>query len=299
MSPRAAIDIGTNSVRLLVRDGDRDLDRRSVITRVGEGVERTGRLAPEAIQRTVAVLQDFGQALRDHDVGARRVVATSAARDAVNRGDLFGAVEGVLGVEPELLSGDQEARLSFTGAVAGLDLPGTAFLVIDIGGGSTEFAVGPAEPTGTCSVDIGCVRLTESELHHDPPRPEELTNAIGIVQDELEGVVRSLPDAAEGALVGVGGTITTVAAVEIGLVRYDRAQVDKFRLSRDAAEDVFRTLATETLSQRVHNPGLQPERADIIVGGCCILVGIMRGLGRDELIVRDADLLDALVDGLP
>jgi exopolyphosphatase/guanosine-5'-triphosphate,3'-diphosphate pyrophosphatase len=299
MSPRAAIDIGTNSVRLLVRDGDRDLDRRSVITRVGEGVDRTRRLEPAAIERTVAALLDFDQVLRDHAVGPRRVVATSAARDAVNRDELFSAVQRVLGVEPDLLSGDEEARLSFTGAVKGLDEPaGGAFVVVDIGGGSTEFAVGTGEPSGTRSVDVGSVRLTETELHHDPPRPEELTNAIGVVQDELEGVVRALPEAADGRLVGVGGTVTTVAAVEIGLVPYDRTRVDKFRLTREAAEDVFRTLATESLSQRVHNPGLQPERADIIVGGCCILVGIMRGLGCDALIVRDADLLDALVDEL-
>jgi exopolyphosphatase/guanosine-5'-triphosphate,3'-diphosphate pyrophosphatase len=294
---RAAIDIGTNSVRLLVRDGDQDLERRSTITRLGAGVDGTGRLAADAIERTLATVRDYADVLAVYGRPPVRVVATSAARDAANRDEFFTAVAAILGVEPELLAGDEEARLSFEGAVAGLDPATGPFLVVDIGGGSTELAVGATTAVAACSIDIGAVRLTETELHHDPPQPEELTNALGIVHDLVDDALRDDVPTAEDApvLVGVGGTITTVAAVEIGLAVYDRDQVHHFVLRRHAVEDVFRTLATEPLAARIHNPGLQPERADIIVGGCCVLVALMRRLHADEIVVCDADLLDALV----
>ncbi len=294
---RAAIDIGTNSVRLLLRDGDHDVERRSTITRLGAGVDATRRLAPDAIERTLAAVRDYADVLTAHDRPPVRVVATSAARDAANRDELFAAITAIVGVEPELLAGAEEARLSFEGAVAGLDPATGPFLVVDIGGGSTELAVGTTTAVAACSLDIGAVRLTETELHHDPPQPEELTNALGIVHDLVDDALRDDVPTAEDApvLVGVGGTITTVAAVEIGLAVYDRDRVHHFGLRRDAVEDVFRTLATEPLAARVHNPGLQRERADIIVGGCCVLVAIMRRLHADELVVCDADLLDALV----
>ena len=296
MTARAAIDIGTNSVRLLVVDDGRDLERRAVITRLGEGVDGTGELSEAAMERTLATLVDFRDVLDGHGVSVPRVVATSAARDARNRDTFFAAATDVLGVRPELLPGDEEARLSFEGAVAGLDQGDGPFLVVDIGGGSTEFAVGTSTAEGVHSMNVGAVRLTELVLHHDPPQPEELTNALGLVEDRLDDALRAVP-AAEDArtLVGVGGTITSMAAIEIGLAVYDRDRVHRFRLSRAAAEDVFRTLATEPLADRKHNPGLQPDRADVIVGGCVVLVGIMRRLHATELIVCDADLLDALV----
>jgi exopolyphosphatase/guanosine-5'-triphosphate,3'-diphosphate pyrophosphatase len=296
MTARAAIDIGTNSVRLLAVDGDRDLERRAVITRIGEGVDRTGELSDAAMERTLAALIEFRDALDAHGVERLRVVATSAARDAANRDTFFDAVADVLGTRPELLTGDEEARLSFAGAVAGLDPESGPFVVIDIGGGSTELAVGAATAEGVHSMNVGAVRVTETELHHDPPQPEELTNALGVVEDRLDDAVRLVPAIEDlRTLVGVGGTITNVAAIEIGLAVYDRDRVHHFRLSRAAAEDVFRTLATEPLADRKHNPGLQPGRADIIVGGCVVLVGIMRRLHVPELVVCDADLLDALV----
>ena len=295
MTARAAIDIGTNSVRLLVVEDGRDLERRAVITRLGEGVDRTGELSEAAMERTLATLLDFRDVLDGYGVSAPRVVATSAARDAGNRDTFFSAATDVLGAPPELLAGDEEARLSFEGAVAGLDRDDGPFLVVDIGGGSTELAVGMSTPDGVHSVNVGAVRLTESELHHDPPQPEELANALGVVEDRLDDALRAVP-AAEDArtLVGVGGTITSVAAIEIGLPVYERDRVHRFRLSRAAAEDVFRTLATEPLADRKHNPGLHPDRADVIVGGCVVLVGIMRRLHAPELVVCDADLLDAL-----
>jgi exopolyphosphatase/guanosine-5'-triphosphate,3'-diphosphate pyrophosphatase len=298
MTARAAIDIGTNSVRLLVVDDGRDLERRAVITRLGEGVDRTGELSDAAMERTLATLVDFRDVLDGYGVEAPRVVATSAARDARNRDTFFAAATDVLGAPPELLPGDQEARLSFEGAVAALDPAAGSFLVVDIGGGSTELAVGTSTADSVYSMNVGAVRLTELQLHHDPPQPEELTNALGLVEDRLDDALRAVP-AAEDArtLVGVGGTITTVAAIEIGLAVYDRDRVHGFRLSRAAAEDVFRTLATEPLADRKHNPGLHPDRADVIVGGCVVLVGVMRRLRAPELVVRDADLLDALAVG--
>ncbi len=291
----AVIDIGTNTTRLLITDGQSDRVRTSITTRVGEGVDRSGRISEVAIERTVRCLQDYRRQLDAHDVGRVRVVATSASRDAANRDEFFAAVAGVVGQAPELLSGPEEGGLAFAGATAGLAAAGhpPPYLVLDIGGGSTEFIVGETEPEGVVSVDVGSVRLTESELAHDPPRPDELTNAIGTVADHLDDVLREVPAVAGfQTLVGVAGTITTVAAIELGLVTYDRDRVHHFRLTRAAAEDVFRTLATEPLAARRHNPGLPPERADIIVGGCCVLVAVMRKLAAAELLVSEHDLLD-------
>jgi exopolyphosphatase/guanosine-5'-triphosphate,3'-diphosphate pyrophosphatase len=274
----AAIDCGTNSTRLLVADASgATLDRRMVITRLGQGVDATGRLAPEAIDRTVAVLRDYRAVMDDHGVERVRMTATSAARDAENRDDFFTAAEEVVGTRPELLSGRDEARLSFRGATHELDPADGPFLVVDIGGGSTEFAVGTREPDGEVSVDIGCVRITEKFLHADPPTALELSQALSVVHDYLDDVARDVPAVTEARqLVGLAGTVTTVAAVEQGLAQYDRDRIHHFVLTRDAAEDVFRTLATERRADRIHNPGLEPGRADVIVGGTAILVAIMR-----------------------
>ncbi len=293
---RAAIDCGTNSTRLLVVDGDgRTLERLMRITRLGQGVDATGRLAPEAIGRTMAVLTEFRGVLDRHRVERIRMTATSAARDAANRDELFDAAEAAVGVRPELLSGDEEARLSFRGATAELDAADGPFLVVDIGGGSTEFAVGTTEPEGVVSVDIGCVRITEKFLPSDPPAPEELTNALTVVRDYLDDVVRDVPAVADAAcLVGLAGTVTTVATVELG-VDYDRDRIHHFRLTREAVEDVFRTLATESRAQRVHNPGLEEARADVIVGGVVVLAAIMRYFGFAECLVSESDILDGLV----
>jgi len=295
----AAIDCGTNSVRLLIRDGSATLERRMAITRLGQGVAASGRLEPEAIERTVATLRSFQDAIVAHGVAALRVTATSAARDASNADELLDAAEAVLGVRPELLSGEEEGRLAFAGATAELDPRDGPFLVVDIGGGSTECIVGTEEVDAIRSFDLGCVRLTETHLSSDPPAPEELSNAIAEAIGWFDDLVREVPAAqAARQVVGLAGTITTVAAVEIGLAEWDRDALHHFRLTRAAAEDVFRTLATERLADRVHNPGLDRERADVIVGGCCILVALMRTLGIDELVVSEADILDGLVASL-
>lgn len=307
MSTRlAGVDIGTNSTRLLVADVDgagndarlTPLDRRMRITRLGQGVDATRRLHPEAIGRTLDVLREYRSALDQLGVDDVRATATSAARDALNRDDFFGPATDALGVTPELLTGDEEARLSFLGATSGLAEP-APYLVVDIGGGSTEFVVGDTEPAGQISVDVGCVRLTEQLLHSDPPAPEELAEAVAIVRDHLADVDRELPAAREAAtLVGLAGTVTTVAAVELGLPEYDPEKIHHFRLTKEAAEDVFRTLATEPAAERRHNPGLDPGRVDVIVGGAVVLVTIMRVLGFDEVLVSEADILDGLVRSL-
>src|SRR6516165_9346619 len=267
------------------------LQRLMRITRLGQGVDRHRALAPEAIQRTVTVLEEYRQVMDRFDVGPVRMTATSAARDAANRDDFFVAAEEAIGVRPELLDGEEEGRLSFKGATRELDPHDGPFLVVDIGGGSTEFAVEGA----AMSVDIGCVRLTERFLHGDPPRPEELSQALSVVHDYLDDVQREIPAVNEAArLVGLAGTVTTIAAIEMGLPAYDRDRIHHFVLTRAAAEDVFRTLATEKRADRMHNPGLEEARADVIVGGCCVLIGVMRHFRFETCLVSEADILDGL-----
>jgi exopolyphosphatase/guanosine-5'-triphosphate,3'-diphosphate pyrophosphatase len=299
MTVVAAIDLGTNSTRVLAArpvDGELDiLDRRNTITRLGQNVGASGRLADEAVERTLACLRDYRTILDEHGVDRLRVAATSASRDAANREEFFDAVADVVGARPELLSGIEEGRLSFVGATGELDPALGPFLIVDIGGGSTEFILGTDHVEGVLSVDVGCVRLTEKFLDHDPPLPEELTACISFTDAYLDDVMREIPGSAEArTLVGLAGTVTTVAAVEIGLATYDRDAIHHFVLTRDAAEDVFRTLATESRADRIHNPGLEEARADVIVGGCCVLVALFRRFGFDEMIVSEADILDGL-----
>jgi exopolyphosphatase/guanosine-5'-triphosphate,3'-diphosphate pyrophosphatase len=296
----AAIDVGTNSVRLLVAEPTgvdsafTTVERLMRITRLGQGVGATGRLAPEAIERTLATLREYRGVMDGLGVpeGRLRITATSAARDASNRDDFFGPARDIVGSDVELLPGEEEGRLSYLGATADLDPALGPFLVVDIGGGSTEFSVAD----GSVSVDVGCVRLSELYLDHDPPRPEELHACISVTSEYLKDVVRELPAVAQAAtFVGLAGTITTAAAVEQGLQVYDRDAIHGFVLTHEAAEDVFRTLATEARADRIHNPGLEEARADVIVGGLCVLVAIYRELGFDECLVSEADILDGLV----
>ena len=299
MTTVAAIDCGTNSTRLLVtRDGE-TLDRRMVITRLGAGVDRTGALDPSAIERTLTVLRDYRDAMDAHGVERVRIAATSAARDASNRDAFFGPAEQIVGAAPELLGGDEEARLSFRGATAELDPALGPFLVVDIGGGSTELAYGTSEPQAVQSIDIGCVRMTEKWIHSDPPAPEELHAVVHVSRQYLEDVVREHPEMRDArTMVGLAGTVSTVAAVEIGLPEYDRSRIHHFTLTRAAAEDVFRTLATEARADRIHNPGLEEARADVIVGGTAVLVSVMRFFEVPSLLVSEADILDGLAASL-
>jgi exopolyphosphatase/guanosine-5'-triphosphate,3'-diphosphate pyrophosphatase len=303
VSRLAAIDMGTNSTRLLVADSNgtgpraplSTIERHMHITRLGQGVNASRRLHPDAIERTLAVLRKYRDIMDSTGVDGVRATATSAARDAANRDELLGPAAEILGTTVELLSGDEEGQLTFLGATTGLDAP-APHLVVDIGGGSTEFTVGTRTPEGTVSVDVGCVRLTEAWLHSDPPAPEELSQALSVVQAYLDDVDCLLPDAGQAqTLIGTAGTVTTVAAVEIGLAEYDPEVLHHFRLTHEAAEDVFRTLATEPAAARRHNPGLESARVDVIVGGAAVLVAVMRHWGFEEMIVSEADILDGLI----
>ncbi len=309
----AAVDAGTNSTRLLVAEAPTGgsgrgplvtLERRMVITRLGQGVGARGRLDPAAVGRTLDVLTEYRRVIDDLGVERVRAAATSAARDAADRAELLGPAAEILGVEPDVLTGEEEARLSFAGATAELAAEGPAalprpYLVVDIGGGSTEVAVGDDRPSGLASIDVGCVRITEAFLHSDPPTGEELSEAVGHVRDHLADVARRIPELREArTLIGLAGTVSTVAAVEQGLARYERDRIHHFVLTRAAAEDVFRTLATEAAEDRRHNPGLEPGRVDVIVGGAVVLVTVMRTFGFDEMLVSEADILDGLARSL-
>lgn len=308
MTRVGAIDMGTNSTRLLIADVAghgrdaivRTVDRRMTITRLGQGVDADRRLHPDAIRRTLDALDEYGSALRSHGVEIVRAVATSAARDAANRDDLFDPAVARLGVRPELITGDEEAQLSFLGATCELGADGAPYLVVDIGGGSTEFVFGSDEPRHSISVDMGCVRLTEQFLAADPPAPEELSNAVGYVRDLLLDVEQAIPGVATArTLVGLAGTVSTLASVELGLHEYDRDKIHGYRLTKDAVEDAFRTLATESREERRHNPGLEPGRVDVIVGGAVVLVTILRTFGYEELLVSESDILDGIARTLP
>lgn len=298
----ASVDIGTNSTRLLVADLDgtgRDaklvtVERHTQITRLGQGVHRERVLHPDAIKRTLDVLRQYRAVIDELGVERVRATATSASRDAENRDEFFEPAQRALGVRPELLSGEEEARLEYLGATANLGAP-EPYLVVDVGGGSTEFIAGNAEPDALCSIDIGCVRLTEQYLHGDPPTPEELSQAVSVVRAHLSDVDRIVPSAANAqTLVGTAGTVWTLAAIELGVDASESDRIDHFRLTRAAVEDVFRTLATEPVDVRRHNPGLEPGRVDVIVGGAIVVVSVMRHWNFDEMLVSEADILDGL-----
>jgi exopolyphosphatase/guanosine-5'-triphosphate,3'-diphosphate pyrophosphatase len=270
------------------------IDRRTKITRLGQGVNQTRRLDPEAIARTVAVVGEYQEAISAHGAARVRVTATSASRDATNRDDFFDPVEQLVGARPELLSGEDEARLEFAGATAGLSEP-EPYLMVDVGGGSTELVFGVDEPEGLISIDVGCVRLTEQFLHSDPPNPEELSVAVSVVRDHLTDAARAIPNAGQAkTLIGTAGTVWTMGALELGVDATESDRIHHFRLSRAAAEEIFRTLATEPIARRRHNPGLEPGRVDVIVGGVIVVVSVMRQWGFDELLVSEADILDGL-----
>jgi exopolyphosphatase/guanosine-5'-triphosphate,3'-diphosphate pyrophosphatase len=299
-APVAAIDCGTNSVRLLITaDGTTQIERLMRITRLGQGVDATGRLDPEAIERTLAVLREYREVIDRHGATRIRMAATSASRDASNRDEFFNAAKDILGVMPEVISGEEEGRLSFLGATADLDPALGPFLVCDIGGGSTEFVFGTTEAESTISTDMGCVRMTEAWLHHDPPTAEELSQALSVIDIHLDDVLREIPELSEAkTFVGLAGTVSNTASVELGLAEYDREQIHHLVLTRAAVEDVFRTLATESIEERKENPGLEEQRADVIVGGLCVLVATMRRFGLDECLVSESDILDGLAMSL-
>jgi exopolyphosphatase/guanosine-5'-triphosphate,3'-diphosphate pyrophosphatase len=295
----AAVDLGTNSIRLLVAairdDGELDeFARDMVITRIGKGVDRTGAIDPEALGRTVEVLARYCGRARALHAERIRVSATSAVRDASNRADLEGAVRALAGSELEVISGEKEAELSFLGSTRELEAP-APFLVVDIGGGSTEFALGTAFPEAAISTSVGSVRLTERFVRHDPPAPEELEAAgrlIATTLAEVEGAIR-VRDAA--TLVAVAGTATTVQAICLGLTAHDAEATHRTTLTVADAERILGELARMTNVERAAIPIMPPGRGDVIVCGALILVEMLRRFGFERAIVSETDLLDGLV----
>ena len=297
----AAIDIGSNSTNLLItNNAGETLERIVRSTRLGAGLTKTGLLSPESIAQTVSCIADYAAIIKNYGVTDKRIVATAACRMAKNTSEFFEKVTDASGLTPELISGEQEGALAYLGATISFsELPKKQFLVIDIGGASTELMIGSESLTTAVSIPYGAVTISESELHRDPPRPEELTNAISLVSDAVDDAVHMHPEfASADQIIGVAGTIVTVAAVELGLKQFDSGKLHAMCLRRDAVEDVFRTLATEPLADRVFNPGLPRDRAEIIVGGCCVLVAVMRRLQISELIVSQHNLLDGIIESL-
>ena len=288
----AAVDIGTNTANLLITDATgREICRIATATRLGRGIDASGRFAPESVARTLACLSEYRRELDHYSVERVRCVATSASRLSLDFGDFQASARKILGHDVELIDGSQEGRLAFLGATSRVDSHPGSQLVVDIGGGSTELAVGASADPVVRSLEVGAVRLTEKYISSDPPLPEELVNAIADVQDLVADACRENPEFGRSSrVIGCSGTILTIAAVELG-----SSQVpDGFVLSRAAVEDVFRTLATESLADRVHNPGLESQRADIIVAGCCILVAILRTLEIDSITVSHGNILDGI-----
>ena len=309
MSRVAAIDCGTNSLRLLVADvpatgAHSDLLRRMEVVRLGEGVDATGRLSPRAIERTRVVLAEYATAARDLGATEVRMVATSASRDAANRADFEDMVRSTLGRAPDVVPGREEAELSFLGATASLDAaarahgagpPRPPFLVVDIGGGSTEFVLGDSAGVRAArSVDIGCVRLTERHLNGDPPSAAEIRRAEDDIRSALAEVTAEVPVAEAVSLVGLAGSVTTVAALALGLPAYDPDAIHGSRIGIDAVRAVTADLLAATRERRAAMPVMHPGRVDVIGAGALILRVVMDEFGMGEVIVSEHDILDGI-----
>lgn len=298
----AAVDIGTNSCRLLIAEGDRDgystLDRRVTITRLGQDVDATGRLADEAIKRNVDAVAGYAAAWRAHDVQAVRITATSAARDSANAADFATAIEEVAGVRPEVLSGEVEAATSFRGAVSGLLDVALPAVVLDIGGGSTELILGHDRPDRSTSRQLGCVRLTERVLTDDPPTPAQIAEAHAVVQRELDAVEQLVDPASGASLVAVAGTATTLAALHLGLPAYQAGAIHATSIPAAAVRTLTdQLLRLQAADIRALGP-VEGGREDVLGAGALILAAVVERFGFGEVTVSETDILDGLVMGL-
>ncbi|KJY43786.1 exopolyphosphatase [Streptomyces sp. NRRL B-1568] len=304
----AAIDCGTNSIRLLVADCDPatgdlvELDRRMTIVRLGQDVDRTGRLAPEALERTFTACREYAEVIKELGAERTRFVATSASRDAENREDFVRGVVEILGVEPEVISGDQEAEFSFTGATK--ELTGRAdltkpYLVVDIGGGSTEFVVGDDHVRAARSVDVGCVRMTERHLVvdgkvTDPPTPGQIAAIRADVEAALDLAQETVPITEAHTLVGLAGSVTTVAAIALGLAEYDWTVIHHSRIPVERVREITHELLASTHEQRAAIPVMHPGRVDVIAAGALVLLAVMERTGAREVVVSEHDILDGI-----
>ncbi|QES06479.1 Ppx/GppA family phosphatase [Streptomyces venezuelae] len=299
MTRVAGIDCGTNSIRLLVADvhpetGDLiELDRRMTIVRLGQGVDKTGRLAPEALERTFAACRAYAEVIKELGAEKLRFVATSASRDAENRADFVNGVVEILGVGPEVITGDQEAEFSFTGATGELHGDDRR-LVVDIGGGSTEFVVGNRHVEAARSVDIGCVRLTERHIRHDPPTAEEADAIRADVRAALDLAAEAVPIDSAETLVGLAGSVTTVAAIALGLPAYDSEKIHHARISAAQVAEVTDRLLASTHAERAAIPVIHPGRVDVIIAGALVLREIVERVGAHEVVVSEHDILDGI-----
>ncbi|MET9962612.1 Ppx/GppA phosphatase family protein [Streptomyces sp. NPDC006326] len=304
----AGIDCGTNSIRLLVADCDPatgelvELDRRMTIVRLGQGVDKTGRLAPEALERTFAACREYAAVIKELGAERLRFVATSASRDAENRDEFVQGVLDILGVEPEVISGDQEAEFSFVGATkeltgaAHLDKP---FLVVDIGGGSTEFVVGEEHVRAARSVDMGCVRMTERHLVvdgavSDPPGAEQIAAIRADVEAALDLAEQTVPLREARTLVGLAGSVTTVAGIALGLPEYVSSEIHHARIPYETVREISERMLTTTHAERAAIPVMHPGRVDVIGAGALILLAIMERIGASEVVVSEHDILDGI-----
>ncbi|KQS61074.1 exopolyphosphatase [Geodermatophilus sp. Leaf369] len=309
MTRVAAIDCGTNSLRLLVADVPAagphvEVVRRMEVVRLGEGVDATGRLAPQAIERTRRVLAEYAATARDLGVERTRMVATSASRDAANRADFEQMVQTTLGQLPDVVPGLEEAGLSFVGATGSLAsaaaahggaVPAAPYLVVDIGGGSTEFVLGDdAGVRAARSVDIGCVRLTERHLHSDPPTADEIQRAESDIREALVSVVAEVPVGEAATLVGLAGSVTTVAALALRLPAYDATAIHGARIPVGAVRSVAAGLLTATRARRAALSVMHPGRVDVIGAGALVLRVVMDALDLDEVVVSEHDILDGI-----
>lgn len=308
MTRVAAVDCGTNSIRLLVADADPatgelvDLDRRMTIVRLGQGVDRTGRLAPEALERTFAACREYAAIIKEHGAERLRFVATSASRDAENRDEFVRGVLDILGVEPEVISGDQEAAFSFTGAtkeLAGGDHLPKPYLVVDIGGGSTEFVVGDDRVGAARSVDIGCVRLTERHLVgdgvvSDPPTEAQIAAMRADIEAALDLAEQTVPLREARTLVGLAGSVTTVSAIAQELPEYDSEAIHHSRVSHERVREITEWLLRSTHAERAAVPSMHPGRVDVIGAGALVLLSIMERIGAQEVVVSEHDILDGI-----
>ncbi|MBT1186168.1 Ppx/GppA family phosphatase [Streptomyces sp. CJ_13] len=308
MTRVAAIDCGTNSIRLLVADCDPgtgelvELDRRMLVVRLGQGVDKTGRLAPEALERTFAACREYAAVIKELGAQKVRFVATSASRDAENRDDFVRGVLEILGVEPEVISGDLEAEFSFTGATR--ELTGAThlerpFLVVDIGGGSTEFVVGEEHVRAARSVDVGCVRMTERHLVTDgvvtdPPTREQIAAIRADVEAALDLAAEAVPLAEARTLVGLAGSVTTVAAIALGLSEYDSSAIHHARIPYEKVREVSERMLTATHAERAAIPVMHPGRVDVIGAGALVLLAVMERVGASEVVVSEHDILDGI-----
>ena len=298
----AAIDCGTNSIRLLIADIDgnnfREVVRDMEIVRLGQGVDETGQFHPDAIARTLAAVDKFAAEIAKRGVEKIRFCATSATRDATNRHLFVDGVRERLGIELEVISGDEEAALSFAGAIKDLDPSNGPFLVVDIGGGSTEFVFGTSTVEAARSVNIGCVRMTERHFASDPATAEQIELARTDIQAAIAQAAAVVPITQAKTLVAVAGTATTVAAAALDLPEYDRYAIHLSRISAQQTHDAATMFATSTREQRLALGYMHPGRVDVIAAGSLVLSEIMKATGASEFVASESDILDGMAFSL-